>query len=292
MAKNVLVTGATGNIGSQLAGRLAAQEDINVRAFVRDAGKAASLADAGVELATGTFEDAGSVSAAVDGIDTVVLITAPNPNAAEQAEAVLSAAKQAGVRKVVRISALNADPDGPTDNTRQHGRTDAAIQGSGLDYVILRPHFFMQNLFMAAPSIGGEGNMYMGMGEGRLGLIDVRDIVDATEAAVVSEDFNNQVLTPTGPASIDFNQIAASISRGIGKDVNYVAVPPEAVEASIIEMGMGEWFGEVFKHYSAAYADNWGDFTTGDVEKLTGHPARSIDQFVDEVFAPALSQGG
>ncbi len=291
MARNVLVTGATGNIGSQLAGRLAGQSDLSVRAFVRDADKAAALKDAGVELSVGTFEDGGSISSAVDGIDTLVLITAPNPNAAEQAGAVLSAAKQAGVRKVVRISALNADPNGPTDNTRQHGRTDAAIQESGLDYVILRPHFFMQNLFMAAPTIGGEGNIYMGMGEGKLGLIDVRDIVDATEAAVVSEDFNNQVLTPTGPDSIDFNQIAASVGRGVGKDVNYVAVPPEAVEASIIEMGMGEWFGEVFKHYSEAYSNNWGDFTTGDVEKLTGHPARSIDQFVDEVFAPALSQG-
>jgi uncharacterized protein YbjT (DUF2867 family) len=291
MSKTVLVTGATGNIGGQLVGRLAANSDYDVRVFARDAAKTEPLKQAGADISVGTFEAADTIASAVQGIDTVVLITAPNPDASVQAQAVLDAAKKAGVRKIVRISALNADPDGPTDNTRQHGRTDQAIQDSGIDYVILRPHFFMQNLFMAAPTIGTDGNIYMGMGDGKLGLIDVRDIVDATESAVLSDEFNNQVISLTGPASIDFNQIASSVSRGIGKTVNYVAVPPEAVKASILEMGMGEWFAEIMKDYSKAYAENWGDFKTDEVQKLTGHPARSIDSFVDEVFAPALSQG-
>jgi uncharacterized protein YbjT (DUF2867 family) len=291
MSKTVLVTGATGNIGGQLVGRLAVNSDYDVRVFARDAAKAEPLKQAGADISVGTFEAADTIASAIQGIDTVVLITAPNPDASVQAQAVLDAAKRAGVRKIVRISALNADPNGPTDNTRQHGRTDQAIQDSGIDYVILRPHFFMQNLFMAAPTIGTDGNIYMGMGDGKLGLIDVRDIVDATESAVLSDEFNNQVISLTGPDSIDFNQIASSVSRGIGKTVNYVAVPPEAVKASILEMGMGEWFAEIMKDYSKAYAENWGDFTTDEVQKLTGHPARSIDSFVDEVFAPAVSQG-
>jgi len=143
MTKKVLVTGATGNIGSQLVPRLAAYDDIDVRAFVHHAEKAAPLKAVGAELALGTFEDPQAVRVAVDGIDTIVLITAMNPHAADQASAVLTAARAAGVRKIVRLSAVNAAVDGPTDNTRQHGRTDTEIQAAGLTYTILRPHFFM-----------------------------------------------------------------------------------------------------------------------------------------------------
>jgi uncharacterized protein YbjT (DUF2867 family) len=291
MTKKVLVTGATGSIGGQLAPRLAAYGDLEVRAFVRDEGKAANLKAAGAELAVGTFENGEAVRAALDGIDTVVLITAPNPNAADQALTVLNAAKAAGVRKIVRVSALKAAVDGPTDNTRQHGRTDDAIQSSGLTYVILRPHFFMQNLFFAAQTVANDGTMYWGMGDGKLGMIDVRDIVDCVEKCVVSDAYDNQVFNPTGPESISFQDSARSLTEIMGKQVNYVPVPLEAVEQSIREMGMGDWFAKVMRDYSKAYSENWGDFATDDVQRITGQPARSFDAFAREVFVPALGQG-
>ena len=77
--KKVLMTGATGKIGSQLVPRLAAYDDTAVRAFVRSADKTAPLSAAGAELALGTFEDAQAVRAAVDGIDTLVLSRSKTP---------------------------------------------------------------------------------------------------------------------------------------------------------------------------------------------------------------------
>ncbi len=291
MTRKVLVTGATGNIGSQLVPRLTAHDDIEVRALVRNEEKAASLQEAGAELTIGSFEDAEAVRTAVESIDTVVLITAPNANAADQAGAVLTAAQAAGVRKIVRISALKAAADGPTENTRLHGRTDSEIEASGLTYTILRPHFFMQNLFMSAQSIAGDGNMYWGMGEGKLGMVDVRDIVDCTEKCVLSDEYDNQVLSLTGPESISFHDAADSLTNSLGRSVNYVPVPPEAVAQSIRDMGMGDWFAEIMQDYSQAYSKNWGDFTTGDVERITGSPAHSFAAFASEVLAPALAPG-
>ena len=291
MTKNVLVTGATGNIGSELVRRLAAHDDIQVRVLVRDAEKAAPLKEAGAELSVGTFEDAQSVRAAVQGIDTVALITATNPNAADQVIAVLTAAKEAGVRKIVRISALKAAVDGPTDNTRQHGLADKAILASGLTYVILRPHFFMQNVFMSAQSVAGDGNMYWGMGDGKLGMIDVRDIVDCAEQSVLSDAFDNQILTPSGPESISFYDVADSLTKILGRPVTYVPVPLEAVAQSIRDMGAGDWFAQVMRDYSKAYGEGWGDYTTDDVERLTGIPARSFETFAREIFVPALAYG-
>jgi uncharacterized protein YbjT (DUF2867 family) len=292
VVKKVLVTGATGKIGSQLVLRLAAYDDIAVRAFVRNAEKALPLIASGAELALGTFEDVQAVQAAVDGIDTVVLITIQNPNAADQASAVLAAAKKAGVRKIVRISVFKAAIDGPTDVTRLHGRTDTELQASGLTFTILRPPFFMQNLFfMAARSITREGKLYFGTGDGKLGMVDLRDIVDCAERSVVSDTYDNEVFTLTGPESISFHDIANRLTNALGRPVQYVSVPPEAVEQSIRAMGMGDWYAQVMRDLCKAYRENWGDVTTDDVARIAGHSPRSFEVFAREVFAPALSMG-
>lgn len=284
----LLVTGATGNIGTLLIPRLANHHDIEIRAFVRDEAKAKPLQAAGASLVVGAFEDETAVQQAVADIDTVVLITSPNENAAKQANAVLAAAKQANVRKIVRISVTKAALDGPSDNVRQHGRVDNEIQASGLTYVILRPHFFMQNIFMAAESIANDGNMYWGMGDGKLGLIDVRDIVDCIENVVPSDEHDNRIYTLTGPESISFHAIAARLGQALNRTINYIPVPLDAVEQSLLDMGMGDWFARVFRDYSDAYSQNWGDLVTNDVQKITGHPARSIDAFGSEVLAHAF----
>ena len=92
----------------------------------------------------------------------------------------------------------------------------------------------------------------------------------------------------TGPESITFHDIAGTLTLVLGKQVNYVAVPPEAVQQSIIDMFGDEWFAAVTRDYSQAYSENWGDFTTNDVETMTGHPARSFETFAREVLAPAM----
>jgi uncharacterized protein YbjT (DUF2867 family) len=286
MVRNVLVTGATGRIGSQLVPRLAGYNDLAVRAFVRNAKKAAPLEISGVEFALGRLEDPQSMRIAMDGIDTVVLITPATPDAADQASFVLTAAKAAGVRKIVRISVFKAAVDGPSGITRLHGRTDSEILESGLTYTILRPPFFMQNLFfMAADSIAREGRLYFGIGYGKLGMIDLRDIVDCAESCVVSHAYDNQVFTLTGPESIGFHHIAGRLNDILGRPVQYIPVPPEAVERSIRALGMGEWYAQVMRDLCRAYSENWGDLITDSVARMTGHAPRSFDAFAREVFA-------
>ena len=288
MPRTVLVTGATGNIGSPLILRLSDSTDLDARAFVRDEGKATSLREAGIDCVLGTFEDPKAVSQAVADIDTVVLITARNPNANEQARAVLTAAKTAGVRKIVRISEIKASLDGPTENSRIHGQTDHDIESSGFNYVILRPHFLMQNINMAYQSIVAEGTFWMGMGDGRLGMIDSRDVIDCAEQLVLSDEFDNQIFEPTGPESISFHDVANILVEALGRPVDYIAVPLEMIDQFNRDMGMSDWFADVMRDYSKAYSENWGNFVTDDVERITGHTTRSFDMFVREDFAPSL----
>ncbi len=288
MTKKVLITGATGNIGTLLTKKLAGEDSVDLRVLVRDADKASHLKDLGAELALGSFEDAASIKAAVEGVDTIALISPPGGTAPVLVSTVLKAANAAGVRKIVRLSAIKASTDGPTLNSIQHGITDAEILESGMTYTIFRPHYFMQNLLWSAESLTGESKIYQGMGDGAMGMVDVRDIADSAAAAVLSDQFDNQIFELTGPESITFHDVAATLTDVLGRSIDYVPVSLEVVEQSILDFTNDQWFATVMRQYSKAYSENWGDFTTDNVEKLTGHPARSFDSFAREVLAPAL----
>jgi NAD(P)H dehydrogenase (quinone) len=193
----------------------------------------------------------------------------------------------------VRISAVKANPEGPTDNTRQHGRTEAELRASGLAYVILRPSLFFQNLLGSLSTIVSDGKIYFGIGAGRVGMIDTRDVADAAAAAAMSSKYDGETLELTGPASIDYDTVAAAIGRGLGRNVTYVAVPPAAAGEAMRSFGADDWTAGVVRDYCEAYSKGFGDFTTKEVERLTGHPARSVDDFVRDVLVPsARGQGG
>jgi uncharacterized protein YbjT (DUF2867 family) len=288
MAK-ILLTGATGNIASQLAVELRKQ-GVQVRAMARNEEKLRHLAGYGVEVVPGDFDQPATLEKAFAGVDTVFLLTPANPKADVWAAKALAAAKKAGKPYVVRLSVLKAAEDGPTDNVRLHAKTEKNLRDSGLPYAILRPHFFMQNLFMSVPTIASDKAIYMGMGDGKMGMIDVRDIVDVAAKVLLDPSHKGKTYELTGPAAITFYDLARAVSSAIGQEVKYVAIPPEAVAESIRKMGMDEWFATGMKNYSEAYSRGWGDFTTENVKKITGHPARSIEQFAREVFAPALSR--
>lgn len=285
MNKSILVTGATGTVGSRLASSLARASGARVRAFIRNPSKAAHLANLGVELHSGTFEDGDSLAAALRDIDTVALITMPGARAAEQAQVTIEHARRAGVRKIVRLSAIKASLDGPTDNTRQHGRTELALRESGLVHVSLRPQFFMQNVLSGAESIAKQGKLYSGVGAARIGMIDARDVADAMDRAIQSSDFDGQALELTGPESITHQEVAAALARAIDRPVTYVAVSPEAVGEMVRGFGADDWTVALMRDYMHAYSDGFGDFVTDAVERMIGRPPRTISAFASDVFA-------
>ncbi len=289
MLKRVLITGATGNIAS-LAIPVLIKNGLSIRAFVRDPKKAEGLQKLGVEIVVGNLSNQQSITEAARGMDAVLSITPAGPDAVAQGNAITKAAKQAGVKHLVRQSAIKAAEDAPTENGRSHFKTDAEIMASGVPYTILRPHFFMQNLFASVPTILQEGNMYWGFGQGKLGMIDVRDIADCMVSLLTNGGHEGKIYNPTGPSSITFTEASAIISKGIGKPVNYVPISNEAVGEAICSMGQGEWAAKLMMDYSTAYSANWGDYTNNDVETITGNKSRSFQQFFDEVMSFGFKQ--
>jgi uncharacterized protein YbjT (DUF2867 family) len=191
---------------------------------------------------------------------------------------------------VVRLSVIKAGLDAPMANTRSHGQTEEDLKESGLPVAYLRPHYFMQNIFGSLQSIASEGVIYQGMGDAKLAMIDVRDIADSAAKVLLDRNHAGKTYLLTGPASITWHAVAQAFTAVLGRPVKYIPITSEAVADNIRKMGWGEWAAGVMRDYSAAYGSGWGDFVTEDVKKLTGHPARSIDQFAREVLAPALSK--
>jgi len=287
MSKTILLTGATGTVSSTLVDLLAnAQRGVALRALVRDETKAAQLRRRGVEAVLGDLDVPESLDAAFAGADELWLLTAPGPRAPENSMNALHAAKKGGVKRVVRMSAIGAAHDAPTRNGRLHALSDAELIASGLRWTILRPHFFMQNLLGFSASIASDGNFYMSLGEGRLGLVDTRDVAEVGAAVLLDDStrHDGKIYTPTGPASLSLGDAASELSRALGRTVRYVPVPDEAARSALTAMGISPWLAGMTVEYGRAYAAGWGDFTTSHVQDVLGRPARSFARFAEELW--------
>jgi uncharacterized protein YbjT (DUF2867 family) len=289
--KTILLTGATGAVGRPLALRLAAAPGLRLRALVRDPARAADLVEAGVQLVQGDFDDEASLATALTAVDTLVLITSANARADEQALAALQAAQAARVRKIVRLSAVKASVDGPTDNTRQHGRVEHAIRAAGVSFVFLRPMAYLTNLLWSAGEILGAGTFHHATADARMSLIDTRDVTDSLAGAATSDAFDGKVFELTGPAAITSDEVVAALAGVLGRPVRAVDVSPDELGEAARHHGADDWSARLVRDYAAAYRSGFGDFTSGAVAELTGHPPRSVDDFAREVFAKAARPG-
>jgi len=274
----VLVTGATGNTGSLLVPQLL-QADVDVRVFVRDEAKAKQYKDSGAEVVVGDLDKPGTILPAVKDVDKIYLLTWNGETQLQQAKNVIEAAKQSGNPHIIRHSMWGSE------NSRiikQGYQIDEMIKSSGLPWTILKPTFYMQNTMMAAQTVTSNGVIYWDMKDGKLGTIDVRDIADSAFAVITSEGHEGKSYILTGPEAVSFNDIAETFSRVLDKDVKYVNVPGEASFQAMVGMGIPEWIAHGYAELSEGFSNNFANSTTKNVEILTGHPARSFEEFAND----------
>ena len=287
-ATTVLVTGATGTVSSALLGALKGTPSLRLRALVRDPAKAEGLKKDGVEIANGDLEEPDTLAEAFDGVDILWLLTPASALEPSMGSNAVLAAKRAKVKHIVRNSAIKAGHDAPNRNGRLHALVEEAVKASGIPWTILRPHYYMQNLLSSASSVASDSALYMNMGKGRVGTIDGRDVgVFAAKVIEHPDRHVGKIYNPTGPESIDMAAAAETLSRVLGKQVNYVALPQDAAQQVMLGLGLSRWFVGNVVDYGRVYSDGWGDFTTSDFKDITGQEARTFKQFATD-FAPAF----
>jgi uncharacterized protein YbjT (DUF2867 family) len=275
----ILVTGATGQVGSAAMNALVAA-DANVRALVREPSQFS--APEGVQVVRGSFDDDGTLAKALEGVDAMLLAGRDGPDSVSQNQRVLAHARHAGVRHIVKVSAIGASPTSPIALMREHHEIDQEIRKGPADWTLLKPHLYMQNLLRAADAVRHEGRLAAPMGRNRFPLVDTRDVGAA--AAVVLDDpaaHTGKAYALTGAVAHSYDEVATALAAVAGHAVAYEPVTPEDFESRLLAAGIPEWRAFDLAHIASAYgaAEN---AVSLDLPMLLGRKPRLFAEFLED----------
>jgi len=270
----ILVTGATGNIGRELARELDAK-GARYRVFVRDAARATDL-PARAERAVGDLDEPDTLTPAFDGIGKLFLLT-PGIGTAHTARA-LAAAKAAGVGHIVHVSSSHVLLDPMPAMARWHHEREEMIRASGIPATFLRPGGFMSNALDWTGTLRDGGYVLDPIGPGRFAPIDPADIA-AVAAVVLTEDDRHQGkgYALTGDERLTVTEQVRILAETLGRrvEVRKPATPEEVVRARFPNGAPPALAAAVTEGFMLMRANTEG-FRTDTVEQLLGRPPRTF----------------
>jgi uncharacterized protein YbjT (DUF2867 family) len=229
-----LITGATGHIGSKVVERLL-RSGQRPRVFVREAEKARSRFGRDVEVFVGDLEHPESLKPALAGSDAVFLINT-GPEIARRDDAAAKLAKAAGVKHLVKLSALSAAQELAIG--AWHAQGEAAIRASGVPFTFLRPAGFMSNVLEWATSIRAEGVVRACTGEGRVAYIHPDDVAAVASKVLLTEQHKGESLHITGPEAMSYSEMTAAIGAVIGKALRFECISAVEVQKRLVARGI------------------------------------------------------
>ena len=284
----ILVTGATGNIGSELVEQLTAQR-VPFRAMVRRAKDVEALSQPeGVEAVIGDFNDETTVADALQGIERAFLLTPSTERAETQQQTFVELARRAGVKHIVKQSQWAADADSPVRFLRYHAAVEEKIQESGLAYTFLRPNLFMQGLLGFRDTIIQQDKFFAAVGEAKISAVDTRDIAAVAAAALTGEGHTGKIYNLTGPQALSHAEMAEELATALGRPIQFVDVSPEAMHDTLLQVGFPAWqAGGLIEDY-AHYARGEAAVVTGDIKVATGRAPRTFEVFARD-YASAFA---
>jgi NAD(P)H dehydrogenase (quinone) len=289
----ILVTGATGMFGGGVTAALA-RAGVPVRAMTSNPDRAEQLTRPGVEPVVADMDRADTLSAAVEGVDTVFLVSPMDDRVQVREANVLAAAQQAGVRRIVKLYGAvkhHGDPLG-----RLHDASVEAIRQSGLEWALLSPTSVLEtSLFSMIPWIEAVGAIVACAGDGKVAHVAAEDVARAGAAILANGSENGRDYVITGPELLSFGELCAIISRVTGRDIPYQDVPDEELERLLVhEAGMTPEQAEigVICHFRA-WRNGDAEALTDTYRELTGRDPTTAEQWITahaDVFAQARDE--
>jgi uncharacterized protein YbjT (DUF2867 family) len=241
----VLVTGAAGLAGSAVI-REFVRRKYPVRALVRNRAKARSLeALPTVEIVEGDMSRPETLTQALAGVSSVLLISSSNANMVETQKTFIDAAKAAGVGHVVKFSGLSAaDSDSSFVFATMHAEIERYLESSGLAWTHLRPSQFMTEYLREVPTIQGYDSLFLPFKDAKLVPVDLADIAKAAFVLLTTPGHEAKIYAMSGPEALDMHEIAAHISQAVNKPIQYVDVPAEQRNQALLSVGVPAFFVE------------------------------------------------
>lgn len=277
LKNTILITGASGTSGRELASVLRAQGADAIAAS--SSGKQIDgLPARAVDLA-----DVASLGTAFAGIDTLFLLLPLQENMAQLARNAIAAAKHAGVRHIVRSSGAGADPASPFAIGRVQGEIDQLVMASGLGWTITRPANFMQNYLSYFAGMVRDGAVYLAHGDAAIAFVDTRDMAEANAVILQAPDAHRgRIYTLTGGQAVTNAQAVALIGEATGRPVQYTPVPDEAAQEAMRGMGMDAWSIDVMTSLNQVIRAGYAAGVSADLDQLLGRAPRRFADFASD----------
>ncbi len=276
----ILVTGATGNVGSEIARQLVAQ-NTPFRIFVRDADKAADMIGAGAyDVALGAFSDVDAFDQALEGVDAVYMVTNQSDAFKQDLTRMVEQVSRAGVQRFVMLSA-EGDAENEVFFVRRTGELEDIVKAANLPWTFLRPDWFMQNF---------AGYVEMGMvafpdGPGKTSFVDVRDVAEIAIKALTEGGHAQRTYRLTGPDAMTFAGAADRISTSLGREIPFVGITPEQMRDALIANGAEPWYAEMNAEMTKAVRLGFNYSPSNDIAFLLGRNPRAIEDFAADLLS-------
>lgn len=274
----ILVTGATGHLGRLVIDSLLERgaEPSSIVAGVRDLTKAADIAARGVRTAVVDYDRPETIAAALDGVDSVLLISGSEVGRrTAQHRAVIDAAQAAGITKLVYTSAPKA-PTSALVLAPEHKATEELIAASGVPAVILRNNWYTENYAGDIAQARATGTLTASVGDGRVASASRKDFADAAAVVLLEDGHLGQAYELGGDVAWNYDDLAAAIAEVTGTDVAYTPLTTEQHAAALESAGLDEGTIGFVTALDAGIRDGALADTDGSLARLIGRPTTPL----------------
>lgn len=276
----------SGNVGTPVAlelARLGHQVTLTVRAPKPNA----DWDKLGIHQIPFDLNDQASMTGALEGGESFFSLTPLVENLVAAGTGAIRAAKKAGIRKIVRMSAQSASPDAPIQLGRWHFAVEKAVEESGIPFTILRPANFMQNYltFGTPETIKGQSAFYARMGDAKISVIDTRDISAVAARVLVEAGHEGKRYDLTGGESLSNQAIAGIISTALGRKITYVDIPAAKATEAMAGSGMPPWLVAMLAELNAFGAAGHLAAIKPDTGLILKRKPIAFSQFVEDHLA-------
>ncbi|MFL6474991.1 MAG: SDR family oxidoreductase [Nitrososphaera sp.] len=293
VGRTILVTGATGTVGSEVVKQLASSSSYSsgqsiIRAAVHSKNKVDKFSQYGseiFEIVNMDYNKPETIAAALDKVGKLFLLTLPSLNMTDISSKVVREAKKNGVQRIVKLSVFGADAEPGIIIGRLHRQEEKIIEESGITYTFLRSSAFMQNFVnYYGYTIKTQNAIYLPAGEGKVSFVDARDVA-AVAAKLLTENngrsrHDKKAYVVTGSEALSYSQVAEIISKEIGRKISYIDTSEEDARKSMKSMGREDWLIDaILEEFYNTRAGNRSE-TTNIVEQIIGRKPTSFAQFV------------
>jgi uncharacterized protein YbjT (DUF2867 family) len=277
----ILITGATGKSGSATARAL---NDLghSYRALIRNPEKEEELKALGAEVVIGSIEDNQSLVKAMSDVEKVLILLPNSENQLALETQIVDVALQSGTKHIVKVSSIEATPDATSPIPKLHLEAENYIKASGLEWTMVKPNFYMQNLLGSATTIKEQDKIFLPMGEGKTGMIDTRDVGKVIAKVLSEEGHSSMNYEITGPEILSFYDVAETFSNVLNKTVNYIDLPMPAYKEILSNFLTNQWHLDAVIDLFEGIREGGIEEKTDTYTTLMGEPPKSLEEFIIE----------